>query len=677
MMNVSVACLDGNSENNDVTINKEDGILKSGNKERNDKKIRILVGSPIHQKSEILNEFLISLNELDKKGLEVDYCFIDDNSDEKSSELLRKFKKENQVTIFKGKVIENNKYCNKEYTHYWDAELISKVANFKNSIIEFFIENEYDYLFFIDSDIVLHEKTLKQLLKCDKDIISNIFWTKWSPDSIELPQVWVKDSYTLYNARENELITEAEKRQMIQSFLNMLKKPGVYRVGGLGACTLIKRKPLLNGINFSPVYNLSYWGEDRHFCIRAAAYGYELYVDTHYPAYHIYRDTDLLGVLSYKEKNKSRDLEIVGSKIVDLIVEAVEKLETTSYEVDLNTDWMEYFTAEEGLKQSLRIKEDRENIINNKIINRTRVLECRLSFQGNLEKVIVGIKIENEGYKNDYSFYKEYEGIIVLIKEDSNWFISEYSIDKELESDKKPIIRKAKNKNNKLTLSMVVKNEANRYLRRVLESAKEYIDAAVIIDDGSCDNTVEICREILGDKDLKIIENEESKFSNEIELRKQQWDETINTNPDWILFLDADEIFEDDFKNHVENLLNDRNCDGYLFRLYDMWSEDYYRNDNLWYAHKTYRPFMIRYQKNFNYIWNETAQHCGRMPANVLNLPYNKCLLRLKHYGWAKEDDRISKYNRYMELDSDGKYGIMDQYRSILDKNPKLSKWVE
>ncbi|WJQ81494.1 hypothetical protein [Brevibacillus brevis] len=35
----------------------------------------------------------------------------------------------------------------------------------------------------------------------------------------------------------------------------------------------------------------------------------------------------------------------------------------------------------------------------------------------------------------------------------------------------------------KLTLSMIVKNEGNRYLRRALEVHKDFIDAAVIIDD--------------------------------------------------------------------------------------------------------------------------------------------------------------------------------------------------
>jgi SRSO17 transposase len=63
---------------------------------------------------------------------------------------------------------------------------------------------------------------------------------------------------------------------------------------------LISRTALEAGVNFSRISNLSFWGEDRHFCIRAAALGLQLFVDTHYPAYHIYRDSDLEGVKSFK-----------------------------------------------------------------------------------------------------------------------------------------------------------------------------------------------------------------------------------------------------------------------------------------------------------------------------------------------------------------------------------------
>lgn len=49
----------------------------------------------------------------------------------------------------------------------------------------------------------------------------------------------------------------------------------------------------------------------------------------------------------------------------------------------------------------------------------------------------------------------------------------------------------------KITLKMHIKNEADRYLIPMLQSAREYIDEAVILDDHSTDNSVEIVRELL------------------------------------------------------------------------------------------------------------------------------------------------------------------------------------
>ena len=72
-----------------------------------------------------------------------------------------------------------------------------------------------------------------------------------------------------------------------------------------------------------------------------------------------------------------------------------------------------------------------------------------------------------------------------------------------------------------------------------------------------------------------LIENRESIFENEYKLRKMQWDETIKTNPQWILSLDADEIFENSFASGVKDLVNSNlDVDGYSFRLYDFWNEN-------------------------------------------------------------------------------------------------------
>ncbi|MGE4282726.1 MAG: glycosyltransferase [Clostridia bacterium] len=507
-------------------------------------KKRILVGSPVYQKPQILEMFLKSLKDLNRHTISIDYMFVDDNIDENSRQLLAEFEREeSKVIINHGK--EQGAYlCNNE-SHHWDDTLMLKVANYKNSIIDYAIENNYDYLFFVDSDLVLHPNLIEHLKTANKEIISEIFWSQWHNDRPLEPNVWLFDEYDLVPKKLGEQLGEKEADIRQIRFLNQLRIPGLYEVGGLGACTLISRAALVEGVSFKPIKNLTIHGEDRFFCIRAAVLGIDLFVDTHYPAYHIYREKDLEGVQEYVK-----------------------------------------------------------------------------------------------GCKADLAFVRQY-----------------------------------KEHGNKITLSMIVKNEEGRYLNRTLNSLKAHIDEAVIIDDGSTDNTIQICQEILQGIPLHIIKNEKSMFASEVELRKKQWNETIKVDPDWILNLDADEILEDSFWDNAQKLINKKNHDFYCFRLYDMWNETHYREDKYWNAHSIYRPFFMRYQPNFNYIWNETPQHCGRFPINTFSFPKAISEFRVKHFGWATQADRDKKYSRYHLLDPDAIYGIREQYDSIMDTNPNLIKW--
>jgi hypothetical protein len=114
--------------------------------------------------------------------------------------------------------------------------------------------------------------------------------------------------------------------------------------------------------------------------------------------------------------------------------------------------------------------------------------------------------------------------------------------------------------------------------------------------------------------------------------------------------------------------------DGLGFRLFDMWDMEHYREDEYWKAHFYPWTFAVRYDANKEYVWHEKALHCGRFPANASQrmLP---TMIPVRHYGWALEEDRIKKYERYMRIDGDGKHGILAQYQSILDKNPNLVKF--
>ncbi len=159
-------------------------------------KLRILISSSVNQNPTILNEFLESLKRLEKNTFILDYFFIDDNNHEESSQLLKDFS-EKQKTAY----LINSETSTIHYNELslWREQLIWKVTEFKDLAIQKAISENYDYLFLIDSDIVLHPKSIKQLIESKKDIISNIFWSKNHSAYTPLPQVWfASDIYSIY-----------------------------------------------------------------------------------------------------------------------------------------------------------------------------------------------------------------------------------------------------------------------------------------------------------------------------------------------------------------------------------------------------------------------------------------------------------------------------------------------
>ncbi|HBW38562.1 glycosyltransferase [Desulfosporosinus sp. BICA1-9] len=514
---------------------------------------RVLLASPVKQQERILFEFLESLLHLETSQVTLDFILMDDHNDHT---LLSHFALQRpNVRILPGDTKED--YLRDESTHYWREDLIWKVARYKDYFIKIALEEGYDYLFLVDSDLYLNPKTLTHLLSLKKDIVSEVFWTRWKPELIPLPQVWMEDQYSLYKSRRGEPLSDKEISQKNLEFLQMLSRPGTYKVGGLGACTLISRRALERGVSFQEIYNLGLTGEDRHFCIRAAALGLELYADTHYPPFHIYRESELDKLTDYKKG-------------------------------------LTYTKTSDAGKTQVH-----DNL-------------CAL------QTVIPG----------------------------------------------------------KITLAMLVRNESGRHLKRVLKQTTEYIDHAIILDDASEDNSVELCQEILQGIPLTLLSNKEPLFHNEILLRRQLWEMAVRTNPEWIIILDADELFEEDAPKQLRELLSHSTKVDYLsFRLFDLWTETQYRDDPLWQAHRWYRPFIVRNIPNFQAQWQETPQHCGRFPKNIINLRGGTSPLRIKHLGWVRPQDRLAKYYRYQTLDPNGTYGNLEQYRSILDPSPNLIVW--
>ena len=252
---------------------------------------KLLIGCPVCQEPQVLELFLRSLLRLDLGGVAVSYHLVDDNHDPRASALLESFAGAMpSVTVSR----PPRDQAGRPYAgHNWNEATIWKVARYKDQIISRALEEGFTHLFLVDSDVLLHPRAVRHLMATGREIVCQVFWTRWTEDAVEQPQVWLRDFYTQFDQRPGEHLTRDEERERTYAFFRMLRQPGIYEVGGLGACTMICRTVLEQGVCFRPVRNLSFWGEDRHFCVRAAARDIPMFADTVYPAFHVFRPSQL------------------------------------------------------------------------------------------------------------------------------------------------------------------------------------------------------------------------------------------------------------------------------------------------------------------------------------------------------------------------------------------------
>lgn len=233
---------------------------------------KVLLCAPIHEDKKIFELYLKHIRLLEvPQNVKLDTYFILHNSENL----------QNCLEPFDRFEIYNNtsKYKKDEITHYWERENFSDVVKMKNKLMDIAYRENYDYIFYVDSDLMLHNKTLVTLLNANKHMIAQIFWTDWNNTGDELPNCWNADHYAF---------SEGE----ISKWKN---EKGSFRVGMTGACTLISKELFRHPcVNWNPIYNMSnsVW-EDRAFCTRVACAGAEIWINTEFPALHIYRTSIL------------------------------------------------------------------------------------------------------------------------------------------------------------------------------------------------------------------------------------------------------------------------------------------------------------------------------------------------------------------------------------------------
>ncbi len=232
--------------------------------------VNVLVGVCARQHPAIFDAFLESLFGLDAHGIELRYLFIFHNWDEGRAllESRQPAAAEVEMTSYRSR----HPYLADEVSHRWSRGLVEDLTHMRNMVLRRALETESEAVFMVDSDLLLHPRTLRRLCESGREVIAEIFWTRWQPGAPELPNAWEHDEYGIG-----------------QETLRRWRRPGQYQVGGAGACTLIRSSAIRKGLSYTPVPSVSWVGEDRALQLRAAVLGIPIYLDTHHPAFHVYR----------------------------------------------------------------------------------------------------------------------------------------------------------------------------------------------------------------------------------------------------------------------------------------------------------------------------------------------------------------------------------------------------
>jgi cellulose synthase/poly-beta-1,6-N-acetylglucosamine synthase-like glycosyltransferase len=219
----------------------------------------VAIGCPI-SKNRVLLTYLEHIYNLDYPKNRIHLIFLVNNCTDNTYEILDTFRKYHNneyreidiwiVDKLKPGYIDGDRYKKRDYHAF------AKIRNAWLSMI-----SELDqYIFSVDSDILLPSYSLKRLLSHRKDIVSLLIYNQ---------------------AGQYNILKE---RMFQNKYLGIHKFPrGLIEVGATGAAILISRNVIDEGVR----YEYHSQGEDLGFCQNAKNNGFKIYCDTSLEAQHI------------------------------------------------------------------------------------------------------------------------------------------------------------------------------------------------------------------------------------------------------------------------------------------------------------------------------------------------------------------------------------------------------
>ena len=211
-----------------------------------------------------------------------------------------------------------------------------------------------------------------------------------------------------------------------------------------------------------------------------------------------------------------------------------------------------------------------------------------------------------------------------------------------------------------------IHNESKKgNLERVLKHISKFCDDIVIYDDGSTDNSYDIASKFT----KNIIRSPVNDFKNEISHKQKLLELGLSLNPDWIVWLDADEVFDRDGELYAIRSLckygENEKIDGFSFLEFNLWDGlSQYRVDELW--HKLWTVRLWR--NNGDLMFGKGAGlHVQVRPDGIDKI----CRTDVKviHYGFSSKEKIDEKYQMYKSHGQTGR--LLERIKDEKDINLK------
>lgn len=235
---------------------------------------------------------------------------------------------------------------------------------------------------------------------------------------------------------------------------------------------------------------------------------------------------------------------------------------------------------------------------------------------------------------------------------------------------------------------MVTKNEAGRFLAPVIESILPTLDALMVFDDQSTDETVKIAQR-LGGTVMVRGDHIPSFMEHEGRFRQAALDAASEVlmlqRGDWVLVIDADEFLtskSDNVRYFISEAIAqalEGQARAVRIPIWSVWGGEMLdqhlmrpdvRMDGWWGQLREPRLWQWHPEARFS----NKPMGCRNEPTYVWQHPIvDSESLDLLHYGYAFQADRDERYRRYTSLKN---HGHSDEFiNSIRRRKMKVQAW--